>query len=48
MALLVLDDSLLHFLQLNLCFINKIETTFIQDLWCHLTLCLQLIEPYCS
>ena len=45
MALLVPDDSLLHFSLLKISFINQNETSFIRDRCCYVTLCLHLIEP---
>ena len=43
-VLLVPHDSLPHFSQLKINFINQNGTTFIQDMCCHLMLCLHLIE----
>ena len=48
MALLVPDDSLWHFSQLKISFINQNETAFIRDRCCHLTLCLHLMEADCQ
>ena len=42
---MILDDSLGHFSQLKISFINQNEPSFFPDKHCHLTLCLHLIEP---
>ena len=44
MALLLPDDSLLHFSQLKISFINQNETSFSVVRYCHQTLCFHLME----
>ena len=46
MALLVPDNSLLHFSQLKNNFINQNKTFFMWDKYYHVTFCFHLTEPY--
>ena len=45
MALLVLDDSLLHFSRVKVSFMYLNEKSLIRDRYCPVALCLHLIEP---
>ena len=44
MALLVLDDSLLHFSRVKMSFMNQNEKSLIRDRYCPVTLLLHMIE----
>ena len=46
MALLVPDNSLLHFLQLKISFIEENKTPFFLDWCCHLLMRLCLMNPH--